>query len=99
MKPRSIDLKYADGMFLFQVKEIARKLDELFHSCDAKVDFIDALKLCSPYLDYLSCIYLLFESVVLQRTTDSPFTIFEITNQNSSSVIIEDERIRSENFK
>lgn len=80
-----------DGMFLFQIKEIAKQLNEEMKS-DTSPDTEHTIKQWSTYLDHLNCIYLLFESSVLKKLKLAYFEISEISNKDAFGVRFENSK-------
>lgn len=74
-----------DGLFCFRLKDLASDKDE-------KIEKI--VEKWQKYLEYLNCIYLLFESIFLEKMDLSYFEITEITSKDAFVVDIEKKGIK-----
>lgn len=79
-----------DGLFLFQIKEMAEEVAKLLNTGSFGANLNT---LWSTYLDHLNCIYILFESSVLQQMNLAYFEIAEITNRDAFAIWFEGGRL------
>ncbi len=79
-----------DGLFLFQTSKLNKELDRLAEENNS--DFQFDLTLWNKYVNYLNCIYLLFESSVIKEIHTQFLEITEITHQEALVIRIEDGR-------
>ncbi len=80
-----------DGCFLFQIKAVSEKLDAR-RRFNAIPNLEDELAIWSSYLNYLNCIYILFESSFLKHQQHAYFEIAEITNRDAFGTSFENNK-------
>lgn len=79
-----------DGLFLFQIGAISEDIKTWLQSDNRHTD--KEMEWWSLYLNCLNCIYILFESAVLQEMKFAYFEISEITNKDAFAVWFEGTR-------
>lgn len=77
-----------DGLFLFQTAKLKKELDRTTEEDNSNFQY--DLKLWTTYVNYLNCIYLLFESSVINEISFNFLEISEITHQEALIMRIED---------
>ncbi len=83
-----------DGMLLVHVKNLERESEKVGDSVDFEVEG----KLWGQYLDYINCLYLLLDSVLLEIKQLSYFNLSEVTNRDVIRLRFEDGKCMGQNI-
>ncbi|BBD59789.1 hypothetical protein NIES2109_25800 [Nostoc sp. HK-01] len=75
-----------DGMILVHIKELEKEIDKIRDNGDFEAES----RLLGQYLNYLNCLYLLLDSVLIEFKQFSYFNLSEITNRDVVRLQFED---------
>lgn len=77
-----------DGMLLVHVKKLERESEKIENDFEFEIEN----KLWGQYLDYINCLYLLLDSVLVEIKHISYFNLSEVTNRDVIRLQLEDGR-------